>query len=79
MDKETKTGADKGEGGGAAGPRIRIARLLLTKPLTKTLKGGDPTIPALIFPCYCWEFAGEPRRTRTYNPLIKSQLLCQLS
>ena len=24
-------------------------------------------------------FLGEPRRTRTYNPLIKSQLLCQLS
>jgi hypothetical protein len=25
------------------------------------------------------EIASAPRRTRTYNPLIKSQLLCQLS
>ena len=24
-------------------------------------------------------FGSAPRRTRTYNPLIKSQLLCQLS
>ena len=25
------------------------------------------------------EMLGEPRRTRTFNQLIKSQLLCQLS
>ncbi len=27
----------------------------------------------------CPPNANAPRRTRTYNPLIKSQLLCQLS
>jgi hypothetical protein len=28
---------------------------------------------------FCFVLPGEPRRTRTCNPLIKSQLLCQLS
>ncbi len=43
---------------------------------------GWPTNPTRRPLSSCWraDFSrGEPRRTRTYNQLIKSQLLCQLS
>ena len=33
----------------------------------------------LLWGCLSSPVANAPRRTRTYNPLIKSQLLCQLS
>ena len=36
-------------------------------------------IVRLFFTCLGWHFSGEPWGTRTLNPLIKSQLLCQLS
>ncbi len=36
-----------------------------------------------LLPCFlrraCWKKAGERGRNRTFNLLIKSQLLCQLS
>ncbi len=40
---------------------------------------GGGAVPVLISPGYPGFCLGEPHRTRTYNQLIKSQLLCQLS
>lgn len=38
----------------------------------------DPTHPLARVGLYCL-LINAPRRTRTFNPLIKSQLLCRLS
>jgi hypothetical protein len=50
----------------------RLATFQRNRPEAVTASG-------LESPMYMGFFAGEPHRTRTYNQLIKSQLLCQLS
>ena len=48
------------------------------KQLTRGSVAGDELLQGLRLPCNC-ELSGERGRNRTYNLLIKSQLLCQLS
>jgi hypothetical protein len=52
--------------------------------LTRRASGDDPNFLPIVESCDDMredvvESKNAPCRTRTYNPLIKSQLLCQLS
>ena len=55
----------------------RVARVLFSDVLNS--EGGTETNMSTDWISGTYEMGGEPPRTRTWNPLIKSQLLYRLS